>query len=64
MNVHHLKEKGFGILTTHHSVRETLSITDRAYIIFDGKILVSGTSEEIALDETARKFYLGDRFSM
>lgn len=62
--VHHLKEKGFGILITDHSVRETLSITDRAYIIFDGKILVSGTSEEIALDETARKFYLGDRFSM
>jgi lipopolysaccharide export system ATP-binding protein len=62
--VYHLKEKGFGILITDHSVRETLAITDRAYIIFDGKILVSGTAEEIALDETARKFYLGDRFSM
>lgn len=62
--VYHLKEKGFGILITDHSVRETLAITDRAYIIFDGKILVSGTAEEIALDETARKFYLGNRFSM
>lgn len=62
--VYHLKEKGFGILITDHSVRETLAITDRAYIIFGGKILVSGTAEEIALDETARKFYLGDRFSM
>lgn len=62
--VYHLKEKGFGILITDHSVRETLAITDRAYIIFDGKILVSGTAEEIAMDETARKFYLGDRFSM
>ena len=62
--VYHLKEKGFGILITDHSVRETLAITDRAYIIFGGKILVSGTAEEIAMDETARKFYLGDRFSM
>lgn len=62
--VKHLKSKGFGVLITDHSVREMLAITDRAYIIFDGQILVSGTADQIAVDETARKFYLGERFSM
>ncbi len=59
-----LRNKGMGILITDHSVRETLAITDRAYIMYAGDILVSGSSEEIANDENARKFYLGDRFNM
>lgn len=62
--VRDLKEKGLGVLITDHSVRETLAITDRAYIMHSGKILVAGTSQEIAENETARQFYLGDRFNM
>lgn len=60
----HLREEGFGILLTDHSVRDTLSITSRAYIIHQGKILISGSSEEIATSEVARKIYLGERFRM
>ncbi|MFQ5780893.1 MAG: LPS export ABC transporter ATP-binding protein [Nitrospiria bacterium] len=60
--IFHLKEKGIGILITDHNVQETLDITDRAYIINDGKILVSGTSLEIANSEEAKALYLGDRF--
>jgi len=59
-----LKEKGIGVLITDHNVRETLAITDRAYIISEGKIIVSGTSEEIAADPTARKTYLGEKFRL
>ena len=59
-----LRAKGLGILITDHSVRETLAITDRAYIMYGGQILVAGSSAEIANDENARRFYLGDRFSM
>lgn len=59
-----LKEKGLGILITDHNVRETLRITERAYIMAEGKILISGTSEEIAEDEQARKIYLGDNFKL
>lgn len=59
-----LKAKGLGVLITDHSVRETLTITDRAYIMHEGKILISGSSTEIAASEVARKFYLGERFSM
>jgi len=59
-----LKAKGLGILITDHSVRETLAITDRAYIMHSGQILVSGTSDFIANDETARRFYLGPGFNM
>ena len=62
--VRELKERGLGVLITDHSVRETLAITDRAYIMYSGKILVSGEAEAIASDEKARKFYLGDRFNM
>lgn len=62
--ISHLTDRGLGVLITDHSVRETLAITHRAYIIFDGRILVSGDADRIALDETARKFYLGERFSM
>ncbi len=57
-----LKASGLGILITDHNVRETLSITDRAFIIREGKILVSGTSREVAEDEVARKYYLGEDF--
>jgi lipopolysaccharide export system ATP-binding protein len=59
-----LKERGIGILITDHNVRETLAITDRAYILYDGKILVSGTAKEIASDPVAREIYLGERFSL
>ena len=57
-----LKEKGIGVLITDHNVRETLAITDRAYIISEGSIAVSGTSREIAEDPLARKTYLGEKF--
>ncbi len=62
--VAHLKERGIGVLITDHNVRETLSITDRAYIIYSGKILTSGTSAELPNDPIAKKFYLGERFEM
>ena len=59
-----LKERGIGILITDHNVRETLAITDRAYILYDGKILVSGTSKELAMNVKAREIYLGEKFSL
>jgi lipopolysaccharide export system ATP-binding protein len=59
-----LKEKGLGILITDHNVRETLSTTDRAYIMFEGKILLQGTSQELAQDPVARQIYLGERFRL
>ena len=59
-----LKEKNIGILITDHNVHETLSITDRAYLLYDGKILKSGTSEELASDEMVRKLYLGRNFEL
>ena len=62
--INYLKKKGIGILITDHNVRETLAIVDRGYIIHQGKILVSGTSEEIAKNEDAKKFYLGDAFQL
>lgn len=57
-----LKSQGYGILITDHNVRETLSITDRTYLIHDGKIFLSGSPEEVADNELARKFYLGEHF--
>ena len=60
----HLAKRGIGILITDHNVRETLSIVDRAYILADGKILLHGDSNTIANDPIARKYYLGDNFSM
>lgn len=57
-----LKDKGLGVLITDHNVRETLSITDRAYIMHLGNVLISGGSKEIASNELARKFYLGEKF--
>lgn len=59
-----LQKKGLGLLITDHNVRETLAIVDRAYILSLGKILVSGSAQHVAQDETARKFYLGDRFQL
>lgn len=57
-----LKEKNIGILITDHNVQETLSITDRAYLLFEGKLLKKGTAEELADDEMVRKLYLGKNF--
>ncbi|MFQ5597725.1 MAG: LPS export ABC transporter ATP-binding protein [Nitrospiria bacterium] len=57
-----LKDKGIGVLITDHNVQETLTITDRAYIIHDGKILIAGTPSEIAGNPKAKALYLGDRF--
>ena len=62
--VHSLKEKEIGVLITDHNVRETLSITDRSYLLFDGQILKSGTSESLANDEEARRLYLGEKFRL
>jgi lipopolysaccharide export system ATP-binding protein len=59
-----LKNKGLGILLTDHNVRETLSITDRSYLIAEGKILISGTSQQLIDDPKARQIYLGEGFSM
>tara|TARA_B100001059_G_C17804407_1_gene568172 strand:+ start:373 stop:1107 length:735 start_codon:yes stop_codon:yes gene_type:complete len=59
-----LKQKNIGVLITDHNVRETLSITDRSYLLFDGKILKSGTSEFLANDDEARRLYLGESFSL
>ena len=59
-----LKEKGIGVLVTDHNVRETLQIVDRAYLIYEGQVLVSGTARELASDERAREIYLGERFSL
>ena len=59
-----LKTKNIGILITDHNVQETLSITDRAYLMFEGKILRAGTAEELAADEMVRKVYLGQNFEL
>lgn len=59
-----LKAKGVGVLITDHNVRETLQIVDRAYLIYEGRVLVSGTAHELASDERAREIYLGERFSL
>lgn len=60
--VMHLKDRGIGVLITDHNVRETLSIVDRAYIVYDGMILASGTKEEIVSHSEVRKVYLGEDF--
>ncbi|NME35555.1 MULTISPECIES: LPS export ABC transporter ATP-binding protein [Fusobacterium] len=62
--IKYLKEKGLGILITDHSVRETLRITDRAYIMAEGEVLISGTPEEIAKNEVAKRVYLGENFKL
>ncbi len=60
----YLKERGIGVLITDHNVRETLRIVDHAYILNEGRILIAGDSETIADSEIAKKFYLGDNFSL
>lgn len=62
--VYSLKRKNIGILITDHNVHETLSITDRAYLLFEGKMLKSGTAEDLANDETVRRVYLGQNFEL
>ena len=62
--VHGLKERGIGVLITDHNVHETLNITDRAYLLFEGKILKEGNAEFLAQDEEARKLYFGDKFRL
>ena len=59
-----LKDKGIGVLITDHNVRETLSITDRSYLLYDGSVLFSGSSKEISANPEARRLYLGDKFNM
>ncbi|MCM3881818.1 MAG: LPS export ABC transporter ATP-binding protein [Vicinamibacterales bacterium] len=62
--IFHLKERGIGVLITDHNVRETLRITDRAYIVHDGGIFHSGTPAELAADEEVRRVYLGQEFRL
>ena len=62
--IYQLKAKGIGVLMTDHNVQETLRITDRAYIMAEGRILVSGTKDDLLKSGDARKFYLGEKFSM
>jgi len=62
--VAHLKDKNIGILITDHNVQETLAITDKTYLMFEGKILRHGTPEELAADELVRKVYLGQNFEL
>jgi lipopolysaccharide export system ATP-binding protein len=62
--IHHLKERGIGILVTDHNVRETLKITDRAYIMNEGRIFRAGSPDELASDEDVRRVYLGEDFRL
>ena len=62
--IYDLKKRGLGILLTDHNVRETLSITDRAYLVADGRVLISGTAQDLINDPKAKKIYLGERFTM
>ena len=59
-----LKKRGLGILLTDHNVRETLSIVDRAYLVADGRIMISGTAQDLINDPNARRVYLGEKFTM
>ena len=62
--VTNLKKQNIGVLITDHNVHETLSITDRAYILIDGNIYISGTAEQIADNEEVRRLYLGETFKL
>jgi lipopolysaccharide export system ATP-binding protein len=62
--VHGLKKRNIGVLITDHNVHETLSITDRAYLLFEGRILKEGNAEFLANDDEARRLYLGERFRL
>ncbi len=59
-----LKDKNIGVIITDHNVHETLSITDRTYLLFEGKVLKTGTAEDLANDEQVRKVYLGQDFKL
>jgi lipopolysaccharide export system ATP-binding protein len=62
--IYHMQARGLGVLITDHNVRETLTVTDRSYIIYEGKVMLSGTADELVNSPEARKFYLGERFYM
>ena len=62
--VSHLKDRGIGVLITDHNVRETLQITDRAYIMHDGQVMMEGRPQEVVAHEGVRRVYLGERFSL
>jgi lipopolysaccharide export system ATP-binding protein len=62
--IYQMQARGLGVLITDHNVRETLTVTDRSYIIYEGKVMLSGTAEELVNDPDARKYYLGERFYM
>jgi lipopolysaccharide export system ATP-binding protein len=62
--VAHLKDRSIGVLITDHNVRETLEIVDRAYILYEGAVLMEGKPEDIVSDEEVRRVYLGDRFQL
>jgi lipopolysaccharide export system ATP-binding protein len=62
--VQNLKAQGLGVIITDHNVRETLNIVDRAYILFEGKVIKEGNAEEISNDPKTRKIYLGEQFKM
>ena len=62
--IQQLKHRGIGIMLTDHNVRETLSITDRAYILYEGRILLSGSAQELATSPKAREIYLGEKFTL
>ncbi|MFP6778390.1 MAG: LPS export ABC transporter ATP-binding protein, partial [Alphaproteobacteria bacterium] len=62
--VAHLKDRGIGVLLTDHNVRETLEIVDRAYILYQGDVLMEGKPSDIVSNEDVRRVYLGDRFQM
>ena len=59
-----MKEKNLGVVISDHNVRETLAITDRAYLVHKGELMLAGNSQEIATHPTAKKFYLGEDFSL
>ena len=60
--VKHIKDRGVGVLITDHNVKETLDLVDRAYIIHEGKVLMSGSPEEIVVDQNVKRVYLGNKF--
>ena len=62
--VRKLKEKNIGILITDHNVHETLNITDRAYLLFEGRVIKQGSAEDLANDEQVRRVYLGENFEL
>jgi lipopolysaccharide export system ATP-binding protein len=62
--IRQLKARGIGVIITDHNVRETLSIVDRAYILYSGKILLNGNAQELATNQKAREIYLGEKFTL